>query len=205
MRCGGCVCSCAQQLPCQNWETLENYALLSWTNSILAVSEACKESVIENRKLERTAGPDFFSPFLYCGVWPTDYCPLKFYLASSCVRSNSKVMLDFIWSFFKSCTTGLQLDIGFSSAWKHNCVGRLMFCRSSWTSCILRGCLLLQLILSNHMTWISLAVWRERAICQLIFLEIPKDKNLLTSTELLMKIPFLTGLGVALGSFLETC
>lgn len=79
-----------------------------------------------------------------------------------------------------------------------------MFCRSSQTSCILRDCLLLQLIPSNLMTQISLAVWRARTICQLIFLSLPKDENLLNSAELLIKVPFLTGLGVVLGSFLAT-
>lgn len=49
-----------------------------------------------------------------------------------------------------------------------------MFCRSSWTCCILRSCLLLQWIPSSHVTWISLAVWRKRALCQLLFLWLSK-------------------------------
>lgn len=44
-----------------------NHALLSWTNSILTAPEMCKEGDIENRKLERAAGFNFF--FFLAHVW----------------------------------------------------------------------------------------------------------------------------------------
>lgn len=105
VRYGGHVCICAQQSSCQNWEMLENHALLSWTKQrILTAPEMCKEGDIENGKMERTAGFNFFFFFFLAHVWRWE--------------------IDNPWFLQIFFFLLLHLNIEFSSAWKGNYVGR---------------------------------------------------------------------------------
>lgn len=97
----------------------------------------------------------------------------------------------------------LHLNIGFSSVWKGNYVGKHVLQ-------IILNLLYIEKLLaiavdsiqSCNLNFLS-SLEKKGTLPVAILMAFKKDENLLTSGELLRDVPFLTGLGVALGSFLD--